>query len=427
MLYNIFRYILWVMYRAYYHRIECIGFDKIPKDKPVIFISNHTNGLMDPIIPAALHQRPVWFWGRIEEFPDNLKGRFMRTMHGLPIYRRQNGVELMKRNNTTFEQSKEKLDQGDTIFLAPEGTCVIHRKLLPFKTGCARFSFDYAFEKDHYKELYIVPIALTYSSWNEVKGSVTVEILDPIDVGDYKAIYQKDEESAVRSLTDHLRETIKKGMVYVEHDTHGDIILDYVNILMNEMEVNQVGYTTEGSVHEVLKQRAKEMMSWPVERLDVLKKSVNLYKAGLKEAGLTDIKLALLDKGASRHINYVLAMLLGVGGWVPNKLTGYLLKKLNPIPVFGTSYCFTIAFFVWGIWSFLLVVCICWYNLFLAFFTPCVIIGLTIISLDLKKRAGSHYNIKSWQKSSQKEKLISLKKNMINQSTSSFQESKDII
>ena len=150
-----------------------------------------------------------------------------------------------------------------------------------------------------------------------------------------------------------------RDRVYVEHNTHEDTILDYVNILMNEMESDQVGYTTEGSVHEVLKQRAKEMMSWPVERLDVLKKSVNLYKAGLKEAGLTDIKLALLDRGASRHIYYILAVLLGVGGWVPNKLTGHLLKKLNPIPVFGTSYCFTIAFFVWGIWSFLLVVCIC--------------------------------------------------------------------
>ena len=107
-----------------------------------------------------------------------------------------------------------------------------------------------------------------------------------------------------------------------------------------------------------------------------------------------------------------------VYGWVPNKLTTYLLKKLNPIPVFGTSYCFTIAFFVWGIWSFLLVVSICWYNLFLAFFTSCAIIGLTIISLDLKKRAGSHHNINHWQKSSQREKLISLKKNMINQSNS---------
>jgi 1-acyl-sn-glycerol-3-phosphate acyltransferase len=412
-LYNLFRYILWVMYRAYFHRIECIGFDKIPKDKAVIFISNHANGLMDPIIPAALHRRPVWFWGRIEEFPNNLKGKFMRTMHGLPIYRRQNGVELMKRNNTTFDASKNKLDQGDTIYLAPEGTCVIHRKLLPFKTGCARFSFDYAFQEGPDKELYIVPIALTYSSWNQVKGSVTVEMLDPVDVGDYKAIYQKDEESAVRSLTNHLRETIKKGMVYVEHDTHEETILDYVNILMNEMEASQVGYTTEGSVHEVLKQKAKEMMSWPVERLEALKTTVDSYKAGLKEAGLTDIKLSLLDMGVSRHINYVLAMLLGIGGLVPNKLTGYLLKKLNPIPVFGTSYCFTIAFFVWGLWSLLLFAALSWFDMILAISIPCLIIILTILSMDLRYKMGPHSEIKTWHLSNDKAVLLHQKKELI--------------
>ena len=296
------------MYRAYFHRIERIGFEKIPVNTPVIFISNHTNGLMDAIIPAALHRRSVWFWGRIEEFPDNLKGKFMRTMHGLPIYRRQNGLELMKRNNTTFDQSKEKLDEGDTIFLAPEGTCVIHRKLLPFKTGCARFSFDYAFENEVNNPLLIVPIAVTYTSWNQVKSSVMVEVMDPVDVCTYRKAFEEDEEIAVRSLTRELREKMKEGMIYVEHETHEDTILDFIDILIREFESNQGGYTTQKSIHQKVKHIAKDVMTWPTDRLASLRGSILAYQNAMSEAGLKDIKLARLERGYSRHFMFLLGI-----------------------------------------------------------------------------------------------------------------------
>ena len=91
MLYNTFRFLLWVMYVCFFRRVYLLNFKAIPKKTPIIIASNHSNGFMDPILIAAMQWRPVWFWTGASELGRGIKYKMMTALHGIPIYRKSEG------------------------------------------------------------------------------------------------------------------------------------------------------------------------------------------------------------------------------------------------------------------------------------------------------------------------------------------------
>ena len=53
--------ILRVVLRIFFRRIEIDGAWRIPKRGPVVFVSNHPNGLVDPLFLLCFSPRPVSF------------------------------------------------------------------------------------------------------------------------------------------------------------------------------------------------------------------------------------------------------------------------------------------------------------------------------------------------------------------------------
>ena len=51
--------------RVFYRRIEATGLENVPESGPVLFVANHANGLVDPILVLALVSRPITFVAKI--------------------------------------------------------------------------------------------------------------------------------------------------------------------------------------------------------------------------------------------------------------------------------------------------------------------------------------------------------------------------
>ncbi|MGB0165556.1 MAG: 1-acyl-sn-glycerol-3-phosphate acyltransferase, partial [Luteibaculum sp.] len=59
---------VWLSLRLFYHEIQVYGKENIPKDAAVIFISNHFNTLLDPLLIVSSIQKKVWFLTRADVF-----------------------------------------------------------------------------------------------------------------------------------------------------------------------------------------------------------------------------------------------------------------------------------------------------------------------------------------------------------------------
>lgn len=373
-LYNLFKVSLWVMYVCFYRRVYYLNPEHIPNNEPLIFISNHSNGFMDPILIAAMQKRPVYFWARASEFPDNIKGRLMYRLHGLPIYRVEEGTENMHKNEVTFKKTRELLYSGwDSAFIAPEGNCVLQKKLLPFKKGCARLAFKMMEEKNWGIDVKILPAGVNYTYHDQFRSEVYTNLGAPISVQSYKELYNQDKETAIAQLTQDMRVALRQQMVYIEEGneqlTEKLLVLVRNNFKRNIFPL----YSSDPAICKAEQKIANYVNDLDEEEKQALEQQIDAYHKNLVDKGATDYAVAKKNKRS------IFWLILGLPFWllgtlfgrIPHILARNLRNKFVPFAEFSTSFAFTAAFFVWIVWSILAVVIgaffLGWWTLFLPF------------------------------------------------------------
>ena len=80
------------------------GKENIPKKGAVLFVVNHPNGLIDPLIVAVNNPRAQHFLVRAASFKKPLIKRFLGTLNLMPIYRMRDGVKQLGNNKDVFEK-----------------------------------------------------------------------------------------------------------------------------------------------------------------------------------------------------------------------------------------------------------------------------------------------------------------------------------
>ena len=111
--------------------------NRVPKKNPVLFVSNHQNGLMDAIqIPTTIN-REVHFMTRADVFKNPTIGKFLRSLNLIPIYRLRDGRAKLALNKKILADCAELLIKGETLQMFPEGNHHAQRYLRPFKNGFA--------------------------------------------------------------------------------------------------------------------------------------------------------------------------------------------------------------------------------------------------------------------------------------------------
>ena len=190
----------------FFRKVEVGGASRVPAQGPVIFVANHPNALVDPLLLLCFAPRAASFLAKAPLFSMPFVGFFTRIF-AIPIYRQQDSPADLSKNRETFESARKLLSSGGTLALFPEGASHHEPSLLPMKTGAARIALGAAAELGG--PLSIVPAGLYYTWKQRFRSSALVLFGDPIAVAPVALDERGDPpRDAVRALTETVAEAL---------------------------------------------------------------------------------------------------------------------------------------------------------------------------------------------------------------------------
>ena len=213
--------------RFYYKKIESRNRQNIERGKPVIIASNHQNSLMDALLLVYdIGFQPV-FLTRADIFKGNIARRILAFLKMMPIYRKRDGVENLKRNDEIIEQSLQILRNSENpLCIFPEGNHNEKRMLRLLSKGVFRIAFNAQEEHGESRGVKIVPVGLDYSNYQKLHQTVTINYGNPIDVSEYYLTYKNDSTEGTRVLNERLMEEMRKLMIDIRNDNYYDLYMN---------------------------------------------------------------------------------------------------------------------------------------------------------------------------------------------------------
>ncbi len=115
----------------YTKRIEVSGKEHIPKKGAVLFMVNHPNGLIDPLVVAVNNPRILHFLVRAAVFKKSTVKKLLSTLNLMPIYRIRDGVKELGKNQEIFEACFKILKNQKALMIFPEGSHDRRRTIRP--------------------------------------------------------------------------------------------------------------------------------------------------------------------------------------------------------------------------------------------------------------------------------------------------------
>ena len=208
MLTRLLRFLVIRLVKLFYPRIEVDGRENLPAGGPLLFVSNHPNGLLDPLVLMVGLRRHISFLAKSTFFANPLGRLVMGAFGALPVYRqrdegREGGAQGDRgaRNEQTFARCRALLRAGQPLALFPEGTTHSNPTMLPLRTGAARIALSAEAEAGWQLGLRVVPVGLWYQDKALFRSSALLVVGEPFGLADCAAAYVADSQRAVDDLT----------------------------------------------------------------------------------------------------------------------------------------------------------------------------------------------------------------------------------
>lgn len=223
----------------FYHRkITTIGKENIPKKGAILFVSNHKNAFIDPILIATTTTRDIHFLTRASAFKIPLVKWILSTVNMLPIYRIRDGKAALAKNEEIFNYCYNLFNKGRSLLIFPEGTHDIRRWVRPLSKGFTRIIFG-ALEQNPNLELTIVPIGLNYAKAESFAEPVSIIYGKPIMVNSF---YDKNNiATSTQQLKTIVGDALKQITTHINDIDNYDAIINKLGNVnyLNPEEVNK--------------------------------------------------------------------------------------------------------------------------------------------------------------------------------------------
>lgn len=210
----------------YIKKIKVTGKENIPKKGAVLFMVNHPNGLIDPLIVAVNNPRVQHFLVRAATFKKPLIKKFLGTLNLMPIYRIRDGVQQLGRNQEIFETCFSILNNQKSLMIFPEGSHDKRRTVRPLSKGFSRIVFG-ALEKNPNLQIHIIPVGLTYQNPSVYPSNVCLQYGTSILANDY--FKPETINSEIKRLKDAISSQLKTLSVHIPADDNYQKTLDKFN------------------------------------------------------------------------------------------------------------------------------------------------------------------------------------------------------
>lgn len=192
--------------KTFYSNFEVTGHEKIPDGVGIIFCANHANALVDPIVIQAATSKQIHPLARSGLFKMPLLKTMLKLLDAVPIYRAQDPGNKMAKNVDSFVKCYEKLGEGKTIMIFPEGVSHSDPTMRKVNTGAARIALGA--KKLNGKSPVLVPVGLTFSHKGFFRGDLLVQFGEPVIIGDEE---NGDDRQSVQAIT----ERVKLGIIKI--------------------------------------------------------------------------------------------------------------------------------------------------------------------------------------------------------------------
>jgi len=215
-LYAMFKPLFWATANGFYKKIEILGIEHIPSaGTPVIMVSNHQNGMMDPVMLCMVHPRQLHFLTRSDVFKKPLAAKFFNSLNMMPVYReRDNLPDMAERNEAIFNECSDRLAGGCTIALFPEGTHGNVKHLRPAKKGAARLALGAVARHTQLHNILLLPVGIDYSDFIDYRSVLRVTYGPPLRLANYIDTHAVSQNKAVIDLTRDLENALRQTMVH---------------------------------------------------------------------------------------------------------------------------------------------------------------------------------------------------------------------
>lgn len=203
--------------KFFYKSITPVGKEKLPINKPIIYVPNHQNSFMDALHVAVTTTPVIYFLTRAQAFKPKLVGTFLWSINMLPVYRVRDGLSSVQKNNEIFEKCIRYLKNLDTVLIFAEANHNLKRRIRPLSKGFTRIAFGAEEKFDWDLDLQIVPVGINYTRHRKAGNAVQINYGKAIPVSTYREVYENDEREGVEAMKRDVSDSMKKLVFHVDN------------------------------------------------------------------------------------------------------------------------------------------------------------------------------------------------------------------
>lgn len=242
--YLLLKFTLNYSFRLFYKRFITIN-GKKELYGSTIYVSNHANSFMDPMLIGLANWPIVHFMVRSDVFKWWLKPVYWAA-HMLPIYRQQDGLDTIEKNQDSFDIVNRHLSKGRNILIFGEGFTddTPIRGLKPIKKGAVRMGFAALVATNWEKNFYLCALGVNYTDRNKIGSEFVLVNGDKICLNDYKEAFLVQPNKVINEVMKRLESEMQACLVYVKDPKN-------YSFLENVMQITRKGMNHENHDHSI--------------------------------------------------------------------------------------------------------------------------------------------------------------------------------
>lgn len=222
----------------YFRKIHVRHLNTIPEDKPVLFLVNHQNALLDALLIGTSNKRFSYFLTRAGVFKSVFISKILMRLQMLPVYRIRDGWNNLSNNAAIFDTCAELFNNNEQIVIFPEGSHNLKRTVRPLSKGFTRIIFE-TLEKYPNTDLQLIPVGLNYVKAEKFPDSALVFFSEPIAAKD---LITDNKNESVINIKTRIHSEISKLTTHIPSQEY-DITFDKLKKLnvnfLNPKSINK--------------------------------------------------------------------------------------------------------------------------------------------------------------------------------------------
>jgi 1-acyl-sn-glycerol-3-phosphate acyltransferase len=308
---------------VFFRRIEVVGERHLEQlSGPVLFVANHNNGLVDPVLVIGLLPGRPRFLAKSTLWRNPALRPFLALGRVIPVHRRQDPGFDPERNEETFARCREVLAAGGSVALFPEGRSHSEPGRVELRTGAARIVAGG--REEELAGTAIVPVGLLFDAGHRFRSAVLVRVGAPFRP---REVVSGDGPETVRELTRRIAAALDEVTVSYPSWDEARLLERAVDIYLRERPAlpERPGLAERHRWLRGFLEAYRALRTEGPERVEHLARAVARYDRLLEAFGVSDAQVAAAYPGPAVR-RWALETLGLLGVLLPLAALGALLS-----------------------------------------------------------------------------------------------------